>query len=214
RLQRRWTAPIYAFFYPDPTIGYVARHGRYHAFRCMGKGCKHVTRRYLGGNLDASSTGNMIKHVKSCWGEAAYLSAKDVMTHENARKTVTEPLKRDGTITAAFELKGKGKMTYSHRQHTKTETSIVKDRGFNVLMKTGRPEYYLPSVSTVSRDVRQVFANARQRIAKMLQDYDGALNFATDAWSSPNHRAFLAISVHFEHEGVPMCIILDVVELA
>lgn len=46
---------------------------------------------------------------------------------------------------------------------------IVKDRGFQSLMKTGRPEYYLPSPRTVSRDVKLVFARTRQRIAKMLQ---------------------------------------------
>jgi hypothetical protein len=45
----------------------------------------------------------------------------------------------------------------------------VKDRGFQSLMKTGRPEYYIPSPSTVSRDVRLVFARTRQRVAKMLQ---------------------------------------------
>jgi len=36
-------------------------------------------------------------------------------------------------------------------------------------MKTGRPEYYLPSHSTVSRDVKEVFMRVRKRIAKMLQ---------------------------------------------
>jgi hypothetical protein len=36
-------------------------------------------------------------------------------------------------------------------------------------MKTGRPEYYLPSRSTVSRDVKEVFKRVRKRIAKMLQ---------------------------------------------
>lgn len=40
-------------------------------------------------------------------------------------------------------------------------------------MKTGRPEYYLPSPSTVSRDVKLVFAQTRQRIATMLREYDG-----------------------------------------
>ena len=29
---------------------------------------------------------------------------------------------RDGSITASFEQKGKGKVTYSHCQHTKAET--------------------------------------------------------------------------------------------
>ena len=36
-------------------------------------------------------------------------------------------------------------------------------------MKTGRPEYYLPSHLTALRDVRLVFARTRNRIAKMLQ---------------------------------------------
>jgi hypothetical protein len=98
-------------------------------------------------------------------------------------------------------------------------------------MKTGRPEYYIPSPSTVSRDVRLVFANVRKRMAKMMQvsklrsywinrktyitqEYQGNLNFATDAWTSPNHKAFVAVSVHFEHNGQPICFILDVVEVA
>ena len=46
---------------------------------------------------------------------------------------------------------------------------IVKDRAFVSLMKTGRPEYYIPSPQTVSWDVKQVFVRTRQRIAKMLK---------------------------------------------
>jgi hypothetical protein len=48
----------------------------------------------------------------------------------------------------------------------------------------------------------------------MLQEYDGRLNFATDAWTSPNHKAFVAISVHLEHDGVPISMILDIIEVA
>lgn len=47
--------------------------------------------------------------------------------------------------------------------------SIVNDRGFQSLMKTGRPEYHLPSAETVSRDVKDVFVRVRKRIAKILQ---------------------------------------------
>jgi coproporphyrinogen III oxidase len=81
-------------------------------------------------------------------------------------------------------------------------------------MKTGRPDYYIPSPTTVSRDVKQVFANVRKRIAKMLQEHDGDLNFATDAWTSPNHKAFVAVTVHFEIDGVPMTMLLDLKEVA
>lgn len=98
-------------------------------------------------------------------------------------------------------------------------------------MKTGRPEIYIPSASQVSRDVKLVFARTRQRIAKMLQvsllfqsmtristhtrqEYDGRLSFATDAWTSPNHYAYVAVTVHLEMNGLPISIVLDVVELA
>lgn len=40
------------------------------------------------------------------------------------------------------------------------------------------------------------------------------MSFGTDAWSSPNHKAYVAVTVHFEHEGEPICLLLDVVEVA
>jgi hypothetical protein len=47
--------------------------------------------------------------------------------------------------------------------------SIVEDKGFQMLMKTGRPSMYIPSRHTVARDVKLVFQNTRNKIAKMLQ---------------------------------------------
>lgn len=47
--------------------------------------------------------------------------------------------------------------------------SIVKDDGFLVLMKTGRPGYYVPSPLTVSRDIKMVFARTRVRIVQLLR---------------------------------------------
>jgi hypothetical protein len=97
---------------------------------------------------------------------------------------------------------------------SKRPFNIVNDCGFQCLMKTRRPEYYIPSPTTVSRDVKQVFTNVHKRIAKMLQEHDGDLNFTTDAWTSPNHKAFVAVTVHFEIDGVPMSMLLDLKEVA
>ena len=47
--------------------------------------------------------------------------------------------------------------------------SIVEDDGFKVLMKTGRPEYYIPSPRTVARDVNHVFKATRKKISLMLR---------------------------------------------
>ncbi|KAL1739475.1 hypothetical protein HDZ31DRAFT_49335 [Schizophyllum fasciatum] len=108
--------------------------------------------------------------------------------------------------------------------------SVVDDEGFKRLMKTGRPEHYLPSQSTVSRDLKRVFARSRACIAKMLQachlgivmsmeaeylqEYDGDLNFQTDCWTAPNHKAYMGTTVTLEHDGSMMTFVLDVVEVA
>ncbi|KAF8500131.1 hypothetical protein F5888DRAFT_1598715, partial [Russula emetica] len=162
RLSKRWLSPIYAFFNPTPDIKYV-NGCRCHIFKCTAKSCKQRICRFLDKG-DAGSTSNLRKHTLSCWGEASVKSITELSNIKDTWESV-ESVKETGFITASFERKGKGKMTYSHRQHTKTETkaeivrwvseslwpfSIVKDRGFICLMKTGRPEYYIPSPSSVS----------------------------------------------------------------
>jgi hypothetical protein len=81
-------------------------------------------------------------------------------------------------------------------------------------MKTGRPEYCIPSLTTVSRDVKQVFANVRKHMGKILREHEGDLNFTTYAWTSPNHKAFVAVTIHFEVNGVPITMLLDLKEVA
>jgi hypothetical protein len=116
---------------------------------------------------------------------------------------------------------------------SKRPFAIIKDRGLLKLLKTGpgRPEYRLPSPSTISRDVKHVFVRVRAQLAeklkvnltyfgwsrhlnKKVQAYDGALNFVTDAWTSPNGRAYIAVTVHFETKGVAQALLLDIVECA
>lgn len=46
---------------------------------------------------------------------------------------------------------------------------IVEDPGFQHLMKTGRPECYIPNPQMVSRDILSVFTQVRHRLAKKLQ---------------------------------------------
>ena len=40
------------------------------------------------------------------------------------------------------------------------------------------------------------------------------MSYATDAWTSPNQRAYVAITVHMEHNGEPISMLLDIVEVA
>ena len=61
--------------------------------------------------------------------------------------------------------------------------------------------------------VRKAICPKRRKLTKN-KEYDGALNFAMDAWTSPNHRAFVAMTVHLKQKGAPLCLVLDVVEVA
>ena len=40
------------------------------------------------------------------------------------------------------------------------------------------------------------------------------LSFGMDAWTSPNNKAYIAVTVHLEGDGVPLCMLLDIVEVA
>jgi hypothetical protein len=46
-----------------------------------------------------------------------------------------------------------------------------------------------------------------------VQNYDSCLNFATDAWTSPNHHLFIAVTMHIEKNGAPVCMLLDIIKL-
>lgn len=50
------------------------------------------------------------------------MTANQAKNTDEAKTEIIGTFLRDGTITTAFERKGKGQVTYSHRQHTREET--------------------------------------------------------------------------------------------
>jgi hypothetical protein len=127
RLRRGWNAPIYAFFGAVPEIEYVNGR-RTHVFSCLAKTCRgkgksprRVNRFFDKG--DASSTSNLRKHAKICWGDDVVKSADETKDVTLARGIIGKSGMGNATITTMFErAKNKGVVTYSHTQHTKTET--------------------------------------------------------------------------------------------
>ena len=92
---------MYAFYQAVPDIKYV-EGCHMHVFECVAKSCTYKCRHFLDGP-DHSSTGNLIKHVKSCWGEAAYEAAMACKHAKDAHESVVKLLTKTGTITAALE---------------------------------------------------------------------------------------------------------------
>jgi hypothetical protein len=124
RLLKQWNTPVYAFFKPTPVIIHVDGR-RAHIFECCVKTCKgrngrHV-RRYLN-TADATSTSNLRRHAKICWGQETVAAASSTHDVSTARTVLGKPVLKDGSITAAFERVKKEKLTFSHRQHSKAES--------------------------------------------------------------------------------------------
>lgn len=71
----------------------------------------------------------------------------------------------------------------------------------------------VPSPNTVRRDVKAVYTKCRKCITKKLQDYPGRIHIGTDAWTSTNHRALVAWTVHLEAECRMVAFLLDIVEV-
>ncbi|KAG2350046.1 hypothetical protein BDR05DRAFT_972912 [Suillus weaverae] len=144
----------------------IIEHGGQHAheFKCLAKGCKTTVRCYLDKG-DARLTGNMRKHTHLCWGDDVLQVTDQARDADEVQKNIV------GSVLAEIV-------------HWVAESlcpfKIVQDRGFQSLMKTGQPEYYLPSSSTVSQDVQLVFVQTHQHIAKMMKEYEGKINFTTD----------------------------------
>jgi len=120
---KEWNSPIYVFFKRTPRIEYISER-RTHVFvcaagRCKGKNGRDV-RRFLDKG-DRKSTSNLRKHAKICWGSEAVEAADNTRDVDAAREILSKTKVQDGSITAEFARIGKGKVTFSTRQHTKTE---------------------------------------------------------------------------------------------
>ncbi|KAI0282629.1 hypothetical protein BC826DRAFT_896543, partial [Russula brevipes] len=218
RLQSTWRSAVYGFFKTRVSIGYD-QGCKFHFFRCASNKCKGTggVRRYQD-SKDRSATSNLKSHAIRCFGHDAVAAAF------GGGHTVA----RDGSIFAVFARQGQDPVTVSHCAHGSDETRahiarwcaesscsirIVEDREFKVLMKAGRPGTAIPTRRTVSRDIEAAFHKCQSRIDCILKEHSGKIHFATDAWTSPNHRAFVVWTVHLHDAGHILVFFLDIIEL-
>ncbi|KAJ6473782.1 hypothetical protein C8R45DRAFT_835183 [Mycena sanguinolenta] len=167
---------------------------------------------------DRSSTSNLKKHAEACWGEDAV---------RTRRSGVTDPATvQGGNIFASFARAGQRPVNVTHRAHTEVASrahivrwiaeanlplKIVEDRELRELLGAGRPGFNIPSRRTIALFIHHDISATRNR--SWMQEYPGRISFATDAWTSPNDRAFVAWTVHLQHEGHPLVFLLDIYEV-
>ena len=114
---KEWTSPVYPFF----EAKVIHSGGRcVHQFCCCGHHCNVKIRRFLD-TKDSKSTGNLRKHIRSCWGIDVMNTTDDTKDTNDIQIKIVNGILRNGSITEAFERKGKGR-TYSNRPHMPAET--------------------------------------------------------------------------------------------
>ncbi|KAE9403728.1 hypothetical protein BT96DRAFT_814444, partial [Gymnopus androsaceus JB14] len=153
-------------------------------------------RQYLD-TSDKTSTGNLKTHAIKCFSQAAV---------DAAMKGTDNNKQPDGSIYSVFGCQGSQPVSITHKAHS-------DDQKFRELMLAGRPQASLPSRRTVACDIEASFDCCSDRVDKLLQEYTGCINFATDAWTSPNHHAIVAWTAHIQHQGHPLVFLLDVFEV-
>jgi hypothetical protein len=127
RLQKDWRSKVYAFYQSQVKIAYVDGW-KCHEFTCNAKNCKtkgsnpRIVRRYLDSTKDRASTKTLCAHAIKCWSQEIVEKSEDAKNIMSAREALKGAELRDGSITAVFERSGKGKVTYSHKTHTATES--------------------------------------------------------------------------------------------
>ncbi|KAJ7366195.1 hypothetical protein DFH08DRAFT_679049 [Mycena albidolilacea] len=215
---------VYQFFKP-PKLDRDDNGREYQFFKCFApQGCKHkgkgTTRFQTNKNgskaTDRSSTSNLVKHAKKCWGA-------DVV---EARMRGVEAQGRDGDIFTAFARASDRPVQPSDWMLTEAELrcvrqvspnhrplNLVEDQEFRLIFGAGRPEFRLPGCHAVSRDLNAAYGQARAHVEALLTGYNGRLSFSTDTWTSPNHCTFVAWFVHLQHEGELLAFPLDIYEV-
>ncbi|KAJ7825924.1 hypothetical protein B0H14DRAFT_3874248 [Mycena olivaceomarginata] len=152
-LKAKWTSPIYCFFRSDVTS-------------------KENGVKLYQDNTDRSSTSNLKKHARQCFGAAAVNSAIEGKTQ----------LRPDGSIFEAFARTGQAQTTPTSRTLSDAEIrsanlvrwvtesnrpiTIVEDKTFRHIFLAGRPTTWLPSRFILAQDIKKAFLAGESRTQK------------------------------------------------
>ena len=117
-----WNAPIYCFFEQRPLIQYKDGR-RSHVFKCTKKDCKakNGMHWYLD-TQDLTLTLNLKWHIEGCWGPNALKIAQGIRSIADAQEQIFDKILSQVPLTAHFERKKGGSVSYMHCNFNKVET--------------------------------------------------------------------------------------------
>ncbi|OJT02096.1 hypothetical protein TRAPUB_7442 [Trametes pubescens] len=186
-----WRSSVYTHYRPPQIIPGPNGTSTYR-FICKKYPTKHVDR------ADSEdSTGNLRRHADCCDpDETAESDLLSIYAHG-----VTYTAQRMRLLLALWCAR-------RHRPY-----AIVEDPEIQEVFRMLYSRVYIPSRTTVSRDVRTLHRDMKLGLMQLLAGLSCRLHLCVDGWTSPNVLSFLGITVHWHWDGEIRHVILDFVRL-
>ncbi|KAJ3558298.1 hypothetical protein NM688_g1007 [Phlebia brevispora] len=143
------------------------------------------------------STSNFIRHIWRCDGQL--IPSASCIEDFAQGSTYSEECLR---LTIALWI------CQRHRPF-----KIVQDPEFLAIVRMLYAKAKVPSASTVSRDIQEIFSVSQRSLADGLKEYCGKVHICIDGWTSPNVISFLGVTLHCVIDGKLQSIILDFIKL-
>ncbi|XP_022023193.1 zinc finger BED domain-containing protein RICESLEEPER 2 isoform X2 [Helianthus annuus] len=130
-------------------------------------------------------TGNISKHIKSCYGSSFKDVGQMILNSDMKLKssTFSQSMFREMLVAAIV-------------MH-ELPLSFVDYKGFRDLFKYLQPDVNIISRNTVKSDLLKMYKREKEKVKEMLMESPGRLCLTSDLWTSIATDGYLAITVHF-----------------
>lgn len=137
----------------------------------------------IGANIFLILLGNMWKHVKK--------------QHPNEYKMASQHSRQHSSSGQSFSESGLRQRIAIWVIKKDQPFTVVDDDEFREIVTYLRPNTFIPSSTTLKRDIIDLFKQQKQKVTNLLQQCSGRISFAVDAWTSANFIPFLGMTVHW-----------------
>ena len=193
RLKEGWRSAVYQFFSSNVTVGYD-NGCKYHFFKCVAQRCRnkglHGVRRYQDSKDQGTTSNREVQWLDLCiFCVSRPGPGQSHTSHAHSIQNTGPPCP---LVCGKFPPdEDSFRSTIPHFDESRPPLS----------------HRLLPSGATSRQPLNTVVNTSTTFSRTMLA------TSASDAWTSPNHCAFVAWTIHLHHEGHLLCFLLDVIEV-
>ncbi|KAK2646634.1 hypothetical protein Ddye_021829 [Dipteronia dyeriana] len=165
--------------------------------------CKYCPKNYVF-NSNTNGTTNMIKHLQKCKNYHAKLASAGPK-----QKCLVKQAPITSYTTSSKESCGSSiGLGFFNKEDTMkalTEMLIVDElpfrfvekRGFHKFCGVGMPRFYVPSRTTIVRDILQLYIDMKTSLMKQFKESKVSVCLTTDTWTSVQNINYMVVTSYF-----------------